>query len=223
MKTNGHSFSGGDGLVSISYYMQQHTDQAEVIIVYISFDLPFAEFDGDIVVAQAAIFFTAGFESNASTTSFTLYELAMQPHLQTRLRTEILDVLDKNEGQLTYEAVRDMEYLHMAISGTTSCLDHQTVTNSVPYCRFQCLCQTSRFVLRVRNVLLAFQLLLLSLPLTMKTEAGSSFIKNVSGPLPCYKMLHPRRQYSSYAVPSIPVFTMNFLASFFLPFMHNLS
>jgi cytochrome P450 family 6 len=82
-------------------------------------NLLFAEFEGDIVVAQAAIFFTAGFESNASTTSFTLYELAMQPHLQTRLRAEILDVLDKNDGQLTYEAVRDMEYLHMVISGTT--------------------------------------------------------------------------------------------------------
>jgi cytochrome P450 family 6 len=80
--------------------------------------LLFAELEGDILVAQAAIFFTAGFESNASTTSFTLYELAMQPHLQTRLRDEILHTLDKNEGQFRYEAIRDMEYLHMVISGT---------------------------------------------------------------------------------------------------------
>jgi cytochrome P450 family 6 len=77
-----------------------------------------AELEGDILVAQAAIFFTAGFESTASTTSFTLYELAMQPHLQTRLREEILHTLDQNEGQFTYEAIRDMEYLHMVISGT---------------------------------------------------------------------------------------------------------
>lgn len=76
------------------------------------------QLEGDILVAQAAIFFTAGFESNASTTSFTLYELAMQPHLQTRLREEILHTLDKNEGQFTYEAIRDMEYLHMVISET---------------------------------------------------------------------------------------------------------
>lgn len=76
------------------------------------------QLEGDILVAQAAIFFTAGFESNASTTSFTLFELAMQPHLQTRLREEILHVLDENEGQFTYEAIRDMEYLHMVISET---------------------------------------------------------------------------------------------------------
>jgi cytochrome P450 family 6 len=104
------------------------------------FNLLFTELEGDVLVAQAAIFFTAGFESNASTTSFTLYELAMQPHLQTRLREEILRVLDENEGEFTYEAVRDMEYLHMVISGTTV-LDHQTVPNSVPCCRLHHVCQ----------------------------------------------------------------------------------
>ncbi|KDR14000.1 Cytochrome P450 6k1 [Zootermopsis nevadensis] len=74
------------------------------------------DFKGDILVAQAAIFFTAGFEANAAVIAFILYELAMQPHLQTRLREEILDAMDKNEGTLTYEAVRDMEYLHMVVS-----------------------------------------------------------------------------------------------------------
>lgn len=72
---------------------------------------------GDMLVAQAAIFFTAGFESSATTTSFTLLELAMQPHLQTRLRNEILDVMAKNQGRLPYEDLRDMEYMHMVVSG----------------------------------------------------------------------------------------------------------
>jgi cytochrome P450 len=82
------------------------------------FKLLLADFKGDILVAQAAIFFTAGFEANAAIISFTFYELAMQPYIQTRLREEILDVVDKNEGKLTYEAIRDMEYLHMVVSGT---------------------------------------------------------------------------------------------------------
>ena len=72
---------------------------------------------GDMLVAQAAIFFTAGFESNATTISFTLCELAMQPHLQTRLRNEILAVMEKNQGRLPYEDIRDMEYMHMVVSG----------------------------------------------------------------------------------------------------------
>lgn len=73
---------------------------------------------GDMLVAQAAIFFTAGFESSASTISFTLCELAMQPHLQSRLRNEILDVMEKNQGKLSYEDIRDMEYLNMVVSET---------------------------------------------------------------------------------------------------------
>jgi cytochrome P450 family 6 len=77
-----------------------------------------SEFNGDILVAQAAIFFTAGFEANATIISFALYELAMQPCIQTRLREEILGAMGENEQKLTYEAVRDMEYLHMVVSGT---------------------------------------------------------------------------------------------------------
>ncbi|KAJ4433074.1 hypothetical protein ANN_15331 [Periplaneta americana] len=76
------------------------------------------EFKGNNLVAQAAIFFAAGYESNASTTSFTLYELAMQPQLQERLRREILTVLDKVNGQISYEAIKSMEYLHMVVSET---------------------------------------------------------------------------------------------------------
>lgn len=76
------------------------------------------EFEGNNLVAQAAIFFTAGFESNSSSTSFTLYELAMQPQLQDRLRKEICTVLDKVNGEISYEAIKSMTYLHMVLSET---------------------------------------------------------------------------------------------------------
>lgn len=38
----------------------------------------FSVFHGDILVAQAAVFFTGGFETSASTMSFGLFEIAKQ-------------------------------------------------------------------------------------------------------------------------------------------------
>lgn len=77
----------------------------------------FLEFSGDNLVAQPAIFFTAGFETNATTMSFTLYELALQPQLQKRLRTEIAEVMNKTNRSPTYEDVMNMKYLGMVVSG----------------------------------------------------------------------------------------------------------
>lgn len=56
-------------------------------------------------MAQAAIFFTGGFETSSSAMSFTLYELAKNPDIQNRVRKEIFDTINKNEGKLTYEMV----------------------------------------------------------------------------------------------------------------------
>jgi cytochrome P450 family 6 len=77
----------------------------------------FVEFEGDNLVAQPALFFIAGFETNATTLSFTLYELALQPHLQKRLRAEIAEVMDRTSGAPTYEDVFGMTYLGMVVSG----------------------------------------------------------------------------------------------------------
>lgn len=49
--------------------------------------------------------------------SFALFELAWQPNIQKRLRQEIKDALTKSKGELTYDIVHDMEYLHMIVSG----------------------------------------------------------------------------------------------------------
>lgn len=72
-------------------------------------------FHGDILVAQAAVFFSAGFETTSATMAFGLYELAMQSHLQTRLKDEIKESLLKNNGDITYESVNEMEYLNMVV------------------------------------------------------------------------------------------------------------
>jgi len=68
-------------------------------------------------VAQAFAFLAAGFETSATTMSFALYELALQPDIQDRLRTEITKVLSKHQGQLTYDGMQEMVYLDMVVSG----------------------------------------------------------------------------------------------------------
>jgi len=74
--------------------------------------------DGDDFVAQSFAFLFAGFESTSSTMTFAFYELALQPAIQDRLRTEIARVMEKYNQVLTYEAILDMPYLDMVISET---------------------------------------------------------------------------------------------------------
>lgn len=69
----------------------------------------------DMLVAQAAVFFTAGFETTSSSMSFGLYELSKKPELQKRLRQEIKDALEKCNGKITYEMIGEMEYLNMVL------------------------------------------------------------------------------------------------------------
>ncbi|XP_046981040.1 cytochrome P450 6k1-like [Schistocerca americana] len=76
------------------------------------------DFSGDDLLAQAAIFFVAGFETSSSTMTFCLYELALQPDLQARLRNEIRDHLQRAGGRFSYNMIHDMRYLDMVISET---------------------------------------------------------------------------------------------------------
>lgn len=81
-------------------------------------DAKIFEFDGDNLVAQAAVFFTGGFETSSTTLSFALYELALAPDVQTKLREEINDAISSNGGEITYDMVMTLPYLDMVISET---------------------------------------------------------------------------------------------------------
>ncbi|KAH8297244.1 hypothetical protein KR044_008565 [Drosophila immigrans] len=72
-------------------------------------------FEGDILVAQAVIFFTAGFESSSSTMSFAMYELSRNPEVQKRLRQEIKDALIASDGRVTQQMIESLEYMQMIL------------------------------------------------------------------------------------------------------------
>ncbi|KAH8277876.1 hypothetical protein KR018_009441, partial [Drosophila ironensis] len=70
------------------------------------------------LVAQAFIFFVAGFETSSTTMGFALYELAQNQDVQEKLRKEIKEVLAKTNNEFTYEGVKDMKYLEQVVMET---------------------------------------------------------------------------------------------------------
>ena len=83
-------------------------------------ELYFAELTDSLLTAQAFVFFAAGFETSSSAMSNALYELALNQEIQDKLRQEIKEHLAKNNGELQYEHVKDMEYLDKVFKGMCS-------------------------------------------------------------------------------------------------------
>nr|XP_031837183.1 cytochrome P450 9e2-like [Nomia melanderi] len=72
----------------------------------------------DDIVAQAAIFFLAGYDTVSSAMSFLTYELAVNPEIQRKLREEVDRYLAEENGGISYDALAKMEYMEMVISET---------------------------------------------------------------------------------------------------------
>ncbi|XP_017960093.1 cytochrome P450 6a2-like [Drosophila navojoa] len=70
------------------------------------------------LAAQVFVFYLAGFETSSATMTYALYELAQHTDIQDRLREDIQDVLQKHDGKLTYECIKDMQYADQVISET---------------------------------------------------------------------------------------------------------
>lgn len=61
------------------------------------------------------MFFIEGYETSSVVLTNVLYQLAVHRDVQKKIRNEIDDTLKK--GELTFEAVGDMNYLNAVLSG----------------------------------------------------------------------------------------------------------
>ncbi|CAG2167306.1 unnamed protein product, partial [Oppiella nova] len=69
------------------------------------------------ILAQAIVFFLAGYETTATTLTFCTYELALNQDIQDKLYEEINSAVDSN-GEISYEELARLPYLDAVLSET---------------------------------------------------------------------------------------------------------
>lgn len=68
------------------------------------------------LAAEAFIVYVGGSETSSTLMTYTMYELALNPEIQEKLREEIKSGLDGNDGKLTYEMLHSFKYLDMVLN-----------------------------------------------------------------------------------------------------------
>ncbi|KYN27751.1 PREDICTED: cytochrome P450 9e2-like [Trachymyrmex cornetzi] len=74
------------------------------------------KFDLEILTSHAVSFFVDGYETSSAVLSFIGFNLANNPKVQEKLREEVMSVLNKYDGVITYEALKDMTYMDQVIN-----------------------------------------------------------------------------------------------------------
>uniref|UniRef100_A0A0K8TUM3 unspecific monooxygenase n=1 Tax=Epiphyas postvittana TaxID=65032 RepID=A0A0K8TUM3_EPIPO len=72
------------------------------------------EMSDELIAAQVFLFFTAGFETSSSSSSYALHEIAYNPEVQKKIQEDIDRVLAKHNNKLSYDAIKEMHYLEWA-------------------------------------------------------------------------------------------------------------
>ena len=70
------------------------------------------------VVSQSVMFFIVGYDTTATLLMFAAYCLATNPDVQKAVHAEIDEVMERHDGQLSYEAISEMTHLDRVISET---------------------------------------------------------------------------------------------------------
>jgi cytochrome P450 len=83
-----------------------------------------SELQDEDIIAQAVLFFLAGFDTASTLLCFASHQLAVHLDVQTRLQEEIDETLQENGGKFTYEALHNMKYLDMVVNGEKIILCH---------------------------------------------------------------------------------------------------
>lgn len=69
-----------------------------------------------MIAAQGIIFFAAGSETTASTLATTCYYLAKNPKVQEKAFKEIQEVIQRHNGVINYETIKDLHYLEAVVA-----------------------------------------------------------------------------------------------------------
>lgn len=73
------------------------------------------ELTSNMMAAQGAVFFGAGLDNVSNTLGYCLNRLAVDPALQSRVGSEVDEILRRHNGELSYEAIKDMDLVNRVI------------------------------------------------------------------------------------------------------------
>nr|XP_036230764.1 probable cytochrome P450 6t3 isoform X2 [Bactrocera oleae] len=108
LKVSERTPNNGD-LINLLLNMQQHLNDSEPYSAWLRHP--------DFIAAQVGIFLLAGFETSSSLIALILYELAKQPAIQRKLKTEISTYFrDPPNGSVSYKQLLHMPYMHMVVA-----------------------------------------------------------------------------------------------------------
>lgn len=101
--------SGRNDLMDIILRMENDAQELEA-----SDDKGDLQINVDFAAAQLFSLLIAGFDTTATSISFTLHQLAFHPEIQEKIQHEIDDVMSKYDNKLTYEGIGEMSQLDTA-------------------------------------------------------------------------------------------------------------
>ncbi|CAG4989294.1 unnamed protein product [Parnassius apollo] len=105
----------------------------------------------ELITSNSFIFMLAGLETSATTLSFCLYELAKDPDLQTKVRQEVLDCMERHGG-LNYDAVCAMR---LVVQTTLETLRlHPPTPLTTRLCTLPCTLSTTDLKVKVKDAVL---------------------------------------------------------------------
>uniref|UniRef100_A0A1Y1MBZ7 Cytochrome P450 n=1 Tax=Photinus pyralis TaxID=7054 RepID=A0A1Y1MBZ7_PHOPY len=77
-----------------------------------------SDISDDDLIAQAVIFFLAGFDTSSTALTFAAYELAINPDVQRRLQEEVDAAVEDCGGFVTYDTLISMSYMDLVVTET---------------------------------------------------------------------------------------------------------
>ncbi|KAI5737138.1 hypothetical protein M8J76_010374 [Diaphorina citri] len=100
---------------NVSYREQNNIKRNDFINIMMELKKTDPDITEELITAQCFLFFLAGFDTSSTVLTFSLYELAKNKSIQSKLRNEINDTKAKYGGELTYESYNEMPLLDKVI------------------------------------------------------------------------------------------------------------